>query len=309
MIDRCVIGLDLGGTDLKAARITPAGEVAGFRKRPSGVEQSAEAPLAAMGEAVAELADGRELLAVGLGSPGPIDPVSGALVGRTAHLPHWEDFPLGERLRGRLDVPVAVDNDANLAALAEARVGAARGSVVSITVTLGTGVGAGLVIEGRVWRGAFGGAGEIGHLPIGTGNEACPCGVPRCVEPEASAAGLMRAAQRAGLAIRNSSEVFALASRGDALAVRLAERMTDRLGACLAIAVNLLNPEVVVLGGGGALAGEPLRGGVETAIRRYALASHSRRLRVRLAALGERAGVTGAGLIAWEMVEAASRSR
>jgi len=295
-----VLALDLGGTDLKAARALADGTLEGFSRRPSRVEESREAPFAAMREAAAGLAAGDAARAVGLGCPGVIDPLCGALVDRTAHLPHWRDLPLREELEKIFGRPVAVDNDANLAALAEHTLGAARGSRVSITITLGTGIGCGIVVEGRLLRGAHGGAGELGHVPLG-GGEPCTCGVPGCAEPEASASGLLRRARAAGIEAADAAGVFDHAAAGDATAGRLVAGMADRLGALIATVVDVIDPEVVVVGGGVAQAGEPLFAPLRQAVRRYALPSHGA-VRVVAAALGERAGTVGAGLLAWEAV-------
>jgi len=305
MSEGFVIALDLGGTDLKSGLVDRAGTLTHFARRPSRTLESAGAPLLALEQAAAELrelADGR-VVGAGLGCPGVIHPASGAQVGATAHLPHWDSMPLRELLRARLRLAVHVDNDANCAALAEATLGAARGTRGSLTVTLGTGVGCGIVAEGRVLHGAFGGAGELGHLPLGTLGRTCRCGVVNCVEPEASASGLVAMAREAGLEAPDAAAVFAAAAGGDSRAAKLVDHMADRLGALLAVAVNLLNPEVVVVGGGVAQAGEPLFGRLERAIERYALASHRRALRVVPAALGEQAGVIGAGLLAWGALE------
>jgi glucokinase len=295
------IGLDLGGTGLKVARVARDGTLDRFASFPTAGE-SVERVFQRIGESLAHLW-GSGLVAVGLGCPGRIDPEAGTLVGRTAHLPGWEHAALAERLAGLVKVPVRVDNDANLAALAEVRLGAARGADTALAVTLGAGVGCGIVAGGRIVHGARGGAGEIGHLPIGSGAEPCACGVPGCIEPEISAAGLARAGVRAGLTVSGASDVFALAERGDPVAQRLAAHMTDRLGLCIAIATDLLAPEVVVLAGGGAAAGEPLRARVEAAVRRYVLPSHAD-VRVLLPAFTQ-SGVVGAALAAWEHAEAA----
>ena len=296
------VGLDLGGTDLKAARVAADGCLECFAKRPSRAAESAEGPLAAIAAAVEELSRHTRdrLVGVGLGSPGVIDPATGSLAGATPHLHFWDAFPLRDRLCQRLGVPVAVDNDANLAALAEHRLGAARGARISITVTVGTGIGAGIVVEGRLLHGARGGAGEIGHLPLGRGGVACRCGVPDCVEPDASGSGLARQARELGLSPPDAAAVFAAAEAGDARGQAAVETMADRLGAALGAAVSLIDPDVVVLGGGVAQAGEALLEPLRAAVSRYTLATHRRGLRVVAAALGERAGVIGAGLLAWD---------
>uniref|UniRef100_A0A832MLR1 ROK family protein n=1 Tax=Eiseniibacteriota bacterium TaxID=2212470 RepID=A0A832MLR1_UNCEI len=298
-----VLALDLGGTDLKAALVTPHGALVAFERVPSRAAEGPEGPLLAMDEARARLAAaGAAVRAVGVGSPGAVDPLDGSLVGRTAHLPCWDSFPLRARLEDRYGLPVAADNDANLAALAEHRLGAARGARASLTVTIGTGVGCGIVMDGRVVHGARGGAGELGHLPLGRDGARCPCGVEGCVEPEMSGGGLAARARAAGLDCPDAATVFAFAAKGELRARALVEHLADRLGAALATAVNLLNPEVVVVGGGVGQAGEALLAPVRSALERYALASHRLGLRVVPAALGERAGVTGAGLAAWDLL-------
>jgi glucokinase len=228
--------------------------------------------------------------------------VTGAQIGETPHLPYWTDYPLRERLQARLGREVRVENDANLAALAEHRLGAARGANISMTVTVGTGVGCGIVIDGKVLRGAWGGAGEIGHLPLGLGDLSCRCGVEHCVEPEMSGSGVRRSAAALGLTSPEATLVFAAAQRGEPADRELTERLTDRLGAAIATAINLINPEIVVVGGGLIQAGDALLQPLRVAIARYALASHRRGLRVVAARLGERAGVVGAGLAAWESI-------
>jgi glucokinase len=299
-----VIGLDLGGTDLKFARVHADGALEGFRRTPSRTDESAEAPLAVLTESVQALAGGHRPRAVGLGCPGVIDPRTGALVGETAHLPHWRDLPLAQVLGERTGCMVAVDNDANCAALAEARVGGGRGGSVVLMITLGTGIGSGLVVNGTVHRGAHGGAGEIGHIPIGDGRFPCRCGVPNCVEPEASGSGLARQARDAGLGELDAAGVFALADRGVPRARAMVDRFADRLGAVIAIAVQTVDPEIVVIGGGVAQAGEPLLHAVRASFEHHVLASHRRRTRIVPAALGERAGVVGAGLLAWDRLQA-----
>ena len=294
------IGIDLGGTTLNAGLVDEAGVIEHFVQEPCGVAESAEAPLLAIEAVVGRLRKlaGESVVAVGLGLPGVIDPQRGVLVGSTAHLPHWRDFPIRDVLGARLGLPLVVDNDANAAAFGEYRCGAARGARLAIMVTVGTGVGCGIVADGKILRGAFGGAGEIGHLPIGHGEVECRCGVPNCIEPEMSGSGLTLEAEREGLVARSASELFAAAANGDAAATRMVDAMTDSLALTLAVAINLLNPDVVVMGGGVMNVGEPLLARLRAGVKHYALASHRRGLKLVASALGERSGVAGAGLLA-----------
>lgn len=295
-----VVGFDLGGTDLKAAVIAADGAVERFVKVPSRVRDSADGPFLAMEDAARRLlAADERVAAVGLGSPGVIDPESGELRGTTPHLPHWSQQPLGDELRRRFGVPAGVDNDANAAALAEQRVGAARGARLLVMVTLGTGIGCGIVIDGRPVHGAWGGAGELGHIPLGRSGIACRCGIADCVEPEASGSGLARRARERGLGDLDAAGVFARAATGDATARELIDGFTDRLGAVVATVVNVLNPDVVVIGGGVANAGEAMFQPLGRALDRYVLPTHRVGLRLVAAELGERAGAVGAGLLGW----------
>ncbi|HTK31528.1 MAG TPA: ROK family protein [Candidatus Saccharimonadaceae bacterium] len=301
------LGLDIGGTSLKAARVARDGSVLEFREAPSRVTHGALAPLDTI-ETEARALDGARAVAVGIGCPGVVDAERGVLVGRTAHLPHWTDAPLADWLEARLGARPALDNDANLAALAEHRIGAARGARASLTVTIGTGIGCGIVLDDRPWRGARGGAGELGHVPLGPGAEPCACGVPDCVEPDASGDGLARAGAKLDPPASDARAVFARAAAGDAAAQALIARFVDRLGASIATAVHLFDPDCVVIGGGVARAGDALLAPLRSSIARYTLESHRRGLRVVPAELGERAGVVGAGLLAWDAAELSRRS-
>lgn len=292
------VALDLGGTDLKFAQVARDGRVTDEGRVSARALDGADILLGVLEGAARDLLAGA--CAVGLGCPGVIDPRTGSLVDVTPHLSLPRDFPLAEHLSRRLGVAVYADNDANLAALGEARAGAARGARTSATFTVGTGVGCGIVSEGRVLRGAWGGAGEIAHAGLRSRGPACECGVPGCLEPLSGGEGLARRALEAGLAVAEARDVFVAAEAGDATATRLVSEMADALGQQIAIVVQVVNPEIVVIGGGVARAGEAWLELVRAAVRRYAQPSHTRPLRIEPATLGNRAGVTGAGLFAWE---------
>jgi len=296
------VALDLGGTDLKYARVARDGAVLEWGREPSRASEGPDALLGVLAGAARRFAGGA--CGVGIGCPGVIHPDSGALVDETPHLSLPKDFPLAAHLSRELGLPVFADNDANLAAYGEAIAGAARGVRVSVTITVGTGVGCGIVAGGRVLRGAWGGAGEISHAGLGSTGPACACGVAGCLEPLSGGEGLTLRAREAGLAAEGARDVFAAAAAGDPTAARLVESMTDALGRQVALVVQVVNPEVVVLGGGVAEAGEAWRAKLAGAVHRYAQPSHTRQLRIVPAALGNRAGVVGAGLFAWERAEA-----
>lgn len=292
------IALDLGGTDLKFARVTRDGTVQEWGREPARALEGPEALLGVLAGAARRFAAGA--CAVGIGCPGVIDPRTGALVDVTPHLSLPRDFPLAAHLAAELGLAVHADNDANLAALGEALAGAARGARVSVTITVGTGVGCGIVAEGRVLRGAWGGAGEIAHAGLGSTGPACACGVAGCLEPLSGGEGLTLRAREAGIAAEGARDVFAAAAEGSEAARRVIDAMTDALGRQVALVVQVVNPEVVVVGGGVAEAGEAWLAALGAAVHRYAQPSHVRALRIVPAALGNRAGVVGAGLLAWE---------
>jgi glucokinase len=292
-----LIAFDLGGTELKAARIAAGGRVERFTRVPS-MASDGEAPLFEAIATAARLLDVEDIPGVvGFGSPGVIHPASGIIVDRTPNVALSPDFPMRDRLERLLDRRVVLDNDANCAALAEHEAGAAKGARVSITVTVGTGVGSGIVVEGRIVQGAFGGAGEIGHVPVGSEGPPCRCGVEGCAEPMASGSGLLARAREAGLAVDSARDVF---ESRDPRAAAVIATMIDHLARILGTATQVLNPDVIVVGGGVAQAGGKLFAPLRAALERYTLASHRDRLRLVPAVLGEQAGVIGAGLMAWQ---------
>lgn len=303
MAESVVMAFDLGGTDIKAARVTKDGVVRGFRRLPSRALEGEEALFAAVRAAADQLGGPMGPAIAGFGCPGAIDPRTGQLQAQTPHVALPADYPLLARLERALGVRVALDNDANMAALAEHRVGAARGARVSLTVTIGTGVGCGIVVDDRIFRGAHGGAGEIGHMPLGADGPACRCGVPGCAEPIASGSGIVALAREAGMQATTAREVF---ESGHPRAPYILERMIDGLGRMLGAATQLLDPDVIVLGGGISQAGDRLLGPVKRSLERYSLASH-RRVRVLSASLGEQAGAIGCGLAAWDAIASGPR--
>jgi glucokinase len=292
-----LVAFDLGGTELKAARIAAGGRVERFTRVPS-MAGDGEAPLfAAIAAAARQLDVADSPAVVGFGSPGVIHPATGIIVDRTPNVLLSPDFPMRDRLERLFERRVVIDNDANCAALAEHEAGAAKGARVSITVTVGTGVGSGIVVDGRIVQGAFGGAGEIGHVPVGSEGPPCRCGVEGCAEPMASGSGLLARAREAGLDAESARDVF---ESREAVAAELIARMVDHLARILGAATQVLNPDVIVVGGGVAQAGEKLFGPLRVALERYTLASHRERLKLVPAQLGEQAGVIGAGLMAWQ---------
>jgi glucokinase len=312
--DALFIGFDIGGTRMTAALGNAAGDVLEIRRRRTGERWSAQAALDTLAEMVGQLQAcagqaGRGIARIGIGFGGPVDAQRG-IVRQSHHVEGWEGTPLPRLLEKRHGIPAVMDNDANAGGLGEALYGAGRGARDLLYVNIGTGIGGGVVIGGRVHRGATTTAGEIGHTIVLPGGPPCTCGKRGCLESLCSGWSIARRAREAVdegrasgsvLAHRlqekgdlRSEDVFEAARAGDACGWRLLDETAEYLGIGIGNAVNLLDPERVILGGGVAEAGELLLGPVREAIRRVAMPAPAERLRVVGAQLGYDAGVRGA---------------
>jgi len=293
----CTIGVDLGGTKLLAGVLSPSGEVLLRVRRPvGGLDREALLMTieAAVTEAVA--AAGTDITAAGFGVPSLLDHRTGHSI-RSNHLP-LDDFPIAEHLRAWLGLPVVVDNDGNCAALGETGPGgAAAGARDAVVLTLGTGIGGGLVLGGRMYRGAHGAGAELGHMVVDADGPPCfgDCPGRGCLEAFASGSALQRDARAQG--IDSGPEVTRRAEAGDPVAVELLETLGRRLGAGLAGLAMIFDPEIIVVGGGVMNAGERVLGPARRELRRRAMAP-MRDVAVVAAGLGEEAGMIGAALMA-----------
>lgn len=302
------LGIDIGGTNIKAALVSEDGRARSFASSPwSGGAPSEAVSIAArlLGELGGH--DGTDPpVACGAGCAGLVDNGSGT-VHLSPNLPEWRDVGLRHMLTEALGLPTVIENDANAAAYAEYVVGAARGAGSAVLVTLGTGVGGGLVIDGRIHRGS-GFAGEVGHATIERDGEPCACGNTGCLERYVSAGAIVKNArslleQGRPSALSGDGEVTAksvgeAAGAGDELALEVLAEAGRALGTGLANLTLILAPDVFVIGGGVAAAGEPLLGPAREEMERRAYCAGPSSPRVVLAELGETAGVVGAALLA-----------
>lgn len=303
------VGVDIGGTKLLAGLVGPDGDVLARRRLRTPPEGGA-AVAAAVVDIVRELWEdaGSGPLPVGVGAAGLVD-LDGT-VRYSPNIPGWEHTPLRAELAAALGVEVRVDNDANTAAWAEARVGAgksARDSLLMLTV--GTGVGGGLVHAGELVRGRHGLAGEFGHVVVREGGPVCACGNRGCLEAMASGGAIARVAREGlargersvleGVADPSGKDVTRAAHDGDDFAVAVLAECGFWLGVGIASLVNALDPEVVVVGGGAMQAGELLLEPARAACSARVLgAGHRKMPLVVPAALGDDAGMVGAALLA-----------
>lgn len=262
-MDTYCIGVDLGGTNLRIAAVTPAGERLDSIGLPTRLAEGPQTVLDDMAGAITELIErlsDRELLGIGAGSPGPLELPRGVLH-HPPNLPGFDGLNLRAELERRLDRPVQVDSDANVAAYGEALLGAGRafGSQSLFMYTLGTGVGSGIVLNGVIWRGMQGAAGESGHGPILLNGPKCGCGARGCLEMYASATAIVRRGREVGLQPPTHGVLTALAiaeraKLGDERALQVFDEVGYALGLSLAHLVNALDLPLYVIGGGAAAA-------------------------------------------------------
>lgn len=307
----CYLGIDLGGTNCRIGLVAETGEVLARRALPTDLSGGLEAFVGTLGlelQQLAALARSRGLLlrAGGIGIPGAI--AEDGHIAFIPNLPQLKGVPLAARLEAFSNCPLLALNDANAIALGEARFGAARGFLSSLTVTLGTGVGGGLLLAGELWCGPDGTAGEIGHFPVEADGRLCGCGARGCLERYASATGIVAsvaAALQAGAAsvlrpeALNCEAVAVAARQGDAVAIGAFAIAGQRLGQVLAGIVNLLNLEALVFTGGVSASFDLLRPSLEAQLQQRLFALPRARLQIRTGALGDSAGILGAAWYAF----------
>jgi len=307
--ERPVIAVDLGGTSIRTALVRD-GTIHGRVRRETPAAEGPERVIAAIAgeiervlraEGVHPRMDGAVLA---VASPGPLNAAMG-IVYRAPNLLGWHDVPLGALLEERTGLPISLLKDANAAALAEHRMGAGRGAGTMIYVTLSTGIGGGLILNGELFEGPDGTAGEIGHVTIDEYGPICNCGNRGCVETKASGTAIARRAAALiasgtlrveGTRAPSAAQVIAAAQAGNAAAAALLGDAGRSVGLALVGVIHLFNPAVIVLGGGLIHAGALLLAPIQAAIDRHAISAPRRRVRIALTALGDDAGLWGAAI-------------
>lgn len=299
-----LVGVDLGGTNIRAAVATGPTSHGPQAERRTPAADGPAAVVAAIAESVREVAPG-PLAGLAIGIPGPLNPGTG-VVFATPHLTGWENVNARDLLQTELGCPVAIHNDANLAGYAEWVCGAGKDSRHCVFVTVSTGVGGALIIDGTLYSGAAGTAAEIGHMPVDDDGPACGQGHRGCLEGRVSGTAIARRAREALAAGERSalselqaadldaSHIAAAARAGDALSRRLYEEAGRGLGRALGGLINLLSPDVIVIGGGLIHAGELLFDPVRQAVGEIAFAVPAAHCRIVPAGLGTDAGIVGA---------------
>lgn len=302
MIHNYLLGIDLGGTNLKVALVNQRFQI--IRKAVQNTQsyhrtRELVAGIRRIVEGLCAEAGIRrsQLKGAGVGLPGPVDAAQG-LVHFFPNIKGWRNVRLGALLTEELRIPVFLDNDANLMCLAEYHLGAARKSRNAVCITLGTGVGGGVISEGRLYHGSGFAAGEVGHIPLNEAGPRCNCGGIACLEAYVGNQRLLGQAARVFGRTVSLEQVSALAHRGNRKAIAFWQQIGNRIGVMLAGVVDLLNPEVVVIGGGVANAGPVLLESIRATVKRRAMPVQARMVRVLKARLGNDAGLIGAALLA-----------
>ena len=319
--DRSVIGVDIGGTKIAAGMVGPTGEIRHRVRTPMFSNDGAAAGLAAVKSAIdiviaastkAEDAASAPA-AIGICAPGPLDPINGVVL-NPPNVLCWRNFPLAAEISRIYNVPVKVENDANAAALAEAIWGAGRGFQNVFYATIGTGIGTGIVMGGRIYNGRTGAAAEGGHMSVDYRGPLCGCGKPGCIEVLASGHAIARRARAKAAAdpVRGSAllklaggNVDAISgpmvgeafSTGDPLARETLMETVDLLGIWLSNVVDLLEPDVLVIGGGASLLLRPVFGDIHRRLCAFSIIQRCQEIPLLPAFYGEEAGIAGAGAL------------
>ena len=309
------IGLDVGGTTFKAGVVTQDGRIVHKDAMPTGIErpyQEIIADMAALCKKVAADAgiEMSEIQSIGVGVPGLFDNKTG-MIPFCTNL-GWHDIPFVAEMKKHLDTPVYGDNDATVAGLAESVAGVSAGIRDCVFLTLGTGVGGGIIIDGKPYSGAHGCGSEIGHMMIKMGGELCTCGNYGCFERYASATAIIREARKAIVEYPESSMLAACggdpeklnakividaAKAGDAAAKTVFDDYVHALAVGIINIINMIDPEVIVLGGGVSAAGEFLLDAVREAVKPMVFFKTMPYARIELAQLGNDAGIIGAAML------------
>ena len=316
-----VLAFDLGGTKFAFGVVAENGEVIGSDKIETLAKQGPEQAIQRVNLAAQSLLKKlniktEELIGIGIASPGPLDIAKGCVDG-SPNLPGWTGYSIEDGLSSFFNLPARIDNDANAAALGEYKFGAGKNKKNMVYITVSTGIGGGVIVDGRLMRGANGNAAELGHLTLNINGPACPCGANGCFEMYASGTAIARRTREA-IQTGTQSQILNLAGsieditthhilealqKNDALAQKIWNETTEYLGRGLAVVINTFNPELIVVGGGVTAAGDLLFKPVREKALRYAFPRLAAVCSIVPAGLGSNVGVVGAAACAFEDTE------
>jgi glucokinase len=299
------LGIDIGGTTIKYGICSSGGRLKGQGAVPTPATALKEVILNKLTEAIKEtllfaVKENLPLSAIGIGTPGSVDIHRGYLMGGTPNFKHWRNVSIAKFLMNQFDIPVFVDNDANLMAYGEFVYGAGKEKKDVICLTLGTGIGGGVIINGEIYRGSFFAGAELGHMSINHSGKPCKCGGQGCLERYASATALIEDynQENPSKPVKGTKQIFQYAEQGDMLAVGVIDQFISYLATGLANIVNIFNPEMIIIGGGVSEAGQQLIEKIRKACQKRAMPVSFKKVEIVRATLGNRAGILGAGAFA-----------
>ena len=311
-----VVGVDLGATKIAMGLIDPADRIVAYRRMPTNATEGPQSVVERIAQSVAELEDelpdGKRIAALGICSPGPVDHRTGMLLD-PPNLAGLHNAPLRQMLIKRLDLPVSLEHDAKAAALGEFHYGAGQGERSMVFIVVGTGVGAAIIIDGQLYRGAHNSAGEVGHITLDRHGELCSCGCRGCVETYASGPGLARHYQRAlereGRGYQHEGQepvtgklVARLAGQGDALAKQVITQAGEMLGVAIASMAMILDIELYVIGSSVAKSGDLLLDPARKTVPHYSHQSVGSRVRIVTTELWDDGPILGCGWLARQVL-------
>ena len=295
------MALDLGGTNARFAAVRPDGEILARIRVPTMKNGTAGQILDLLVKKFGEISEGVGAVAIAAAIPALISAESGVLA-KLPNLPSLEGINLSEVLKERTGLDTFIENDATAATIGEHWLGASKGFDNVIGITLGTGIGGGLIFNGKPFRGKDGSAGEIGHICVEPNGVQCGCGSRGCVEQYSSGTAIARMAREAGLDVETSLEVFDLGKIGEKKALDVFASMGRYLGIAIGGLVNLLNPDIIVICGGVTVGWDLFFDSVRDEVKKRAYRDPAERAKIVRGSLGDDAGILGVSRVAFELM-------
>jgi glucokinase len=299
------LGVDLGGTNIKAAVVTKSGEISAERSICTPASRAVDAVVEAILSLIRELErDHSGIIGIGMGAPGLVDNKR-ETIRESPNFPEWRNVSLKSLIEREINLPASLDNDVNCFALAEQHWGAGRGFQHLLALTVGTGVGGAVILNGRLYRGSSGAAGELGHISVDLWGPRCACGNYGCVERYVGNRWFVEAARVAldDDTLDSPESVSRRAREGDSEAIRFIENRGEILGVACVTLINIFDPQAIIIGGGTAQCGEPFFKGINRTINERVYPSLRKHVQVLPAKLGFMAGALGAALIGFKAGE------
>ena len=300
-MDKIVLALDLGGTNARFAAVRSDGEILTRRRVPTMKNGTAGQILDLLVKMFGEISEGVGAVAIAAAIPALINAESGVLA-KLPNLPALEGINLSEVLKERTGLDTFIENDATAATIGEHWLGASKGFDNVIGITLGTGIGGGLIFNGKPFRGKDGSAGEIGHICVEPNGVQCGCGSRGCVEQYSSGTAIARMAREAGLDVETSLEVFDLGKIGEKKALDVFASMGSYLGIAIGGLVNLLNPDIIVICGGVTAGWDLFFDSVRDEVKKRAYRDPAERAKIVRGSLGDDAGILGVSRVAFDLM-------